>query len=76
MASPERTLCEAVKVKPGLLWRVQYVVDDRTLGYLSRRAVDSVWNKSRIEMCVAVNKDGRNRGYENSLRPWTLDRKL
>lgn len=74
LARSERTLCEAARVKPGLLWRAQYVGDDRAMGYLSRRAVGSVWNKSRVEMCVAVNNAGRSRRYENSLKPWTLDR--
>ena len=34
--SPEKPLCEAVKVKPGLLWRPQNVRDARAVGYLPR----------------------------------------
>ena len=36
----ERTLCEAVKLKSGLSWRLKDVGDDRAMGYLQRRAAN------------------------------------
>lgn len=34
---PERALCEAVKVKPGLCWKLQDVRGDGDMGYFPRR---------------------------------------
>ena len=51
---PERSLCEAVKMKPGLPWRLQDVGDARAVGSLLRRAADREWNQPKREKCVAV----------------------
>lgn len=40
---PERSLCEAVKVKPRWCWRLQDAGDGGVMGYLVRKAVDLVW---------------------------------
>ena len=52
----ERSLCEAVKVKPGLPWRPQDVGDARVMGYLPRKAANREWNQLKRKMCVAVDK--------------------
>jgi len=36
----EGSLCEAVKVKPGLPWRPEVVGNARVMGYLPRRAAN------------------------------------
>jgi hypothetical protein len=46
-----KPLGEAVKVKPGLLWKPQDVEDARSLGYLPRKA-NREWNQpKRKEVC-------------------------
>lgn len=52
----KRPFCEAVKVKTELLQRPQEVRDDRVVGYLPRRAANSMWDQPKREECVAVNK--------------------
>lgn len=39
---PKETMCEAVNVKPGLLWRPQDVGDARVVGYLPREAANEL----------------------------------
>jgi hypothetical protein len=36
--NPERSWCEAMKVRPGLDWRYQDIGDARDMEYLSRKA--------------------------------------
>ena len=43
---PERPLPEAVRVKPGLGWRVE---DARAMGSLSRKAAGQAWNQLQRE---------------------------
>ena len=50
----ERPLCEVVKLKPGLFWRLQDVRNSRDVGYLPGRAANRDWNERKIY--VAVNK--------------------
>ena len=45
-----------MKVKTELLQRPQDVRDDRVVGYLARRAANSMWDQPKREECVAVNK--------------------
>lgn len=45
----ERPLSEAVKVKPGFLWRPQYVRNSRALGYLPGRASNREWSQPKEE---------------------------
>lgn len=52
----KRPCCEAVKVKTELLQRPQEVRDDRVVGYLPRRAANSMWDWPKREECVAVDK--------------------
>jgi hypothetical protein len=49
---PERSLCEAVKVKPGLPWRAQELRDARALGYLLRKA-----DQPKRKKCVALKAE-------------------
>lgn len=56
----ERSLCEAMKVKPGLPWRPQNVGDTRAVGYLQRRAANREWNQPMRKRHIAVNKDERS----------------
>ena len=62
---PERPLCEAVKMKPGLPWRPQDIGDARVMWYLPRRAANRVWNQPKRETHVAVNKAERSWGSED-----------
>ena len=60
---PETPLCEAVKVKPELLWRPPNIGDAGTMGYLLNRTDNRKWNQPKREKCVAVNraeKSGRS----------------
>ena len=36
----EKSLCEVVKLKPGLFWRIQDVRDARVMGNLLKRTAD------------------------------------
>jgi hypothetical protein len=68
---PERPLCEAVKLKPGLPWRSQDVGGSIVLGFLSRKAATWRWNQPKREKCVAVNKAERSWSSEEhfDIRP-------
>lgn len=52
----KRPCCEAVEVKTELLQRPREVRDDRVVGYLPRRAANSMWDQPKREECVAVNR--------------------
>lgn len=39
--APQRAICEPVRVKPKLHWRLQDVGDTRKVGHLSRKAIDN-----------------------------------
>lgn len=57
-AGPDRTLCEAVKVKHGLCWRLQNVGDARAVGNLAEDP--KTGNRSNLrKKCVAFRKAGR-----------------
>jgi len=60
----ERPLCQAVKMEPGLSWRLQDVADPRVMGYLLRKAANREWNQPTRKKCVAVNKAERNWRFE------------
>lgn len=62
----ERPLGEAVKVKPGLLWRPQDVGDARAVGYLPRRAANREWDQPRREVCCGQQRWNRLRSEEHS----------
>jgi hypothetical protein len=51
-------LCEAINVKPGLLWRSQDVGDARVVGYLLRKVAYRVRAQPKRENCVIVKKAG------------------
>ena len=51
----EGSLCEAVKLKPGLPWRLHEVGDARAMGFLPRKAANREWNQPKRKKCVAVN---------------------
>lgn len=51
-AGTERLLYEAVKVKPGLPWKPQNVVDARVIGYLPWKGANKEWNKPPIPKSV------------------------
>lgn len=54
----KRPLREAVKVRPGLHWKLSGG-HGRTWTYLSR-ATKRMWNQPKRRKCVSVNKAGRN----------------
>lgn len=56
----ERLLCKAVKVNPGLCWRLQDAGDARVMGHLPRTAAKMVWNQPKREKEVAVIKAERS----------------
>ena len=56
----KRPLCEAVKMKPRLLWTSLEIRDARAMGYLPRKADSREWNQPKRKKCVAVNKVERN----------------
>lgn len=43
----ERSLHEAVKMRPGLFWRSQDVRDARVMVQLTRRAEEREWNQAK-----------------------------
>ena len=49
---PERPLCEAVKVKPGLHQSPQDVGNVRAVRHWPRRALDREWNQAKKEKCA------------------------
>ena len=49
----ERPLCEAVKLKPGLFWRIQDVRDVRVMGYLLKGPADREWNQPKRNVCCS-----------------------
>ena len=57
---PERSLCEAVKMKPGLPWRLQDVGDARAVGHLLRRAANREWKQPKRMKWFTVNKAERS----------------
>ena len=57
---PERLLCEAVVVKPGLPWRSQDVGDARAVGFMLRKVANREWNQPKRKKYVAVNKAERS----------------
>jgi hypothetical protein len=68
LVGPERPLCEAVKVKPGLPWRLQNVGDARPLRYLSM-------TKKRVEVNKAERSWKSEHHFDISLgrcRIWSL----
>ena len=57
--NPERPSNEAMKVKPGLHWRLEDVADARAMGYLSRRDTHRKWNQEKErerERCCWMKK--------------------
>lgn len=63
---PERPLCEAVKVKPGLCWKLQDVRGDGDMEYLPRRDANREWNHPKRKKYVAGSKDGRTEPFQPS----------
>jgi hypothetical protein len=51
----KRPLCEAVKMKPRLLWTSLEIRDARAMGYLPRRAANRNWKQLQRKKCAAVN---------------------
>lgn len=49
-------LCEAVKLKPVLPWKLQDVGNDQTVKYLPRKADNREQKQPKRRKCVAVNK--------------------
>ena len=54
---PKRSLCEAVKLKPGLPWRTQGVRDARYLWDARQGELLMEWNQAKRMECVAVNNE-------------------
>ena len=51
----ERTLCEVVKLKPGLPWIHQGAGDAQVMGYLIKEATNGEGDPPKRKKCVAVN---------------------
>lgn len=58
--SPEKPLCEAVKLKSGFPCRPQEIRDTRVVGYMSRRAANRDQNMPKGKKCVTVDSAERN----------------
>lgn len=64
---PERPLCEAVKVKPGLCWKLQDVIDARARTPAQESCLLS--GTSPREKCIAADKAGRSWRSEEPSKP-------
>lgn len=53
------SLCETVKVKPRLCWRLQDIGDPRAVRHLPKRAAFEEWNQPEREKYVTGSKAGR-----------------
>ena len=55
-----RPLHEAVKLNPGISWRIQDVGNVRVMRFLMNKATNREWNQPKRNKCVAVNKTKRS----------------
>ena len=60
----QRVLHEIVRVKSGMPWRPQDIGDAIVMGYLPQKATKQLWNQTKRDKYIAVNKAERSWKHE------------